>query len=161
MRRLSALALILICSACDAAGDSAVVVAMLPSAPGLKEGATVTYRGIEVGKVERIRFADTAVQVEFRLTRSDVPLRTRDQVHIASLGLLGDKAMDILPGPVTAPLLQPSDTLAAAPADSLNAVRAAVGDEIVSSFLRSMQGARNTFDSANRRFDLGADSSTP
>jgi ABC-type transporter Mla subunit MlaD len=155
MRFASLLGTILLgLAACARADEALTVLAVLPNAPGLNEGASVTYRGVEVGTVEHISFSDTAVQIQLHLTRSDVPLRVGDQVRIASLGLLGDKIVDIVPGPVSARALTHTDTLGAAPADSLAAARADLAEEIVNSFLKRMNDAPNRLDS----FRLGSDS---
>lgn len=155
MRSASLLGTILLAlAACARSDDALKVVAVLPNAAGLKEGASVTYRGVEVGTVENISFSDTAVQIKLHFTRSDVPLRVGDQVRIATLGLLGDKIVDIVPGPVSARALSHADTLGAAPADSLAAARGDVAEEIVDLFLERLNSAPKQLDS----FRLGSDS---
>ncbi len=146
--------ILLALAACARSDDALTVLAVLPNAAGLKEGASVTYRGVEVGTVENISFSDTAVQIQLRFTRSDVPLRAGDQVRIASLGLLGDKIVDIVPGPVSARALNHADTLGASPADSLAAARGDIAQEIVDLFLERLNSAPNRLDS----FRLGSDS---
>lgn len=49
------------------------VTMQLPSAGGLYEGANVTYRGTEVGRVRAVRLTDDGVQAELSL-RSDVQI---------------------------------------------------------------------------------------
>jgi phospholipid/cholesterol/gamma-HCH transport system substrate-binding protein len=76
----------------------------LSHAEGLREGARVTYRGVEVGTVKRLTFESTGIGAELHLHR-EVPIRMADSVALRTMGLLGDRVLDIAPGPSTAPLL--------------------------------------------------------
>ena len=73
------------------------------SANGLTEGSPVQYAGVEVGKVQTIRFTnlpDTPVphvEVLVRLPQS-VKVRTDDVAAISTFGLLGEKYLAISPG---------------------------------------------------------------
>ena len=104
---------------------------LLAHGGGLREGATVTYRGIEVGSVTRLAFDTNGIAVDLALHRR-VPLRTDDTATLRTLGLLGDRTIDIVPGPSSSPLLPDSGRLAARPArpeippeELLKALRAA------------------------------------
>jgi ABC-type transporter Mla subunit MlaD len=132
---------------------------VLPDAPGLKEGAGVTYRGIQIGSVDGISFSDTSVIVAFHVTRRDAPIGIRDQVRLASLGLLGDKILDIRAGPPSAPRVAAGDTLSAAPLDSLVAVRAAAADTLMASVLQQLGVSSGARDSIRSRRDVPKDSS--
>lgn len=87
---------------------------LLVHGAGLREGATVTYRGIEVGAVTRLTFDSNGIAVDLAFHRP-VPLRTHDTITLHTLGLIGDRAIDIVPGPSASPLLPDSGFLAARP----------------------------------------------
>jgi len=91
------------------------VLAVFPSASGLREGAPVTYLGADVGTVggiERARGSTAgAAVVHLRIRRRDLVLRTGDEPRLRTMGLLGDAAIDIRPGPLDAPRLERGDTL--------------------------------------------------
>ena len=82
---------------------------VLTHAEGLREGSAVTYRGVVVGIVSQMAFDTNGIAVDLAFRR-EVPLRTGDSADVRTLGLLGDKAIDIVPGPSSAALL-PSDRL--------------------------------------------------
>jgi ABC-type transporter Mla subunit MlaD len=79
--------------------------AFVSMAPGVRVGSTVLFRGIEVGRVSSITFADSGVRLGLELSRGDVPIRSADTIRFATIGLLGDKVVDVRQGPLTAPLL--------------------------------------------------------
>ena len=87
---------------------------VLAHGDGLREGARATYRGIEVGSVTRLAFDTNGIAVDLAFHR-EVPLRTGDTVTLRTLGLLGEKVIDIVPGPSSAPLLADSGFLLARP----------------------------------------------
>ena len=79
--------------------------AVVSMAPGVRVGSAVLFRGIEVGRVSSITFADSGVLLGLELSRADVPLRSADTIRFATVGVLGEKVVDVRPGPLTAPLL--------------------------------------------------------
>jgi hypothetical protein len=91
----------------------------------------VRYRGIEVGQVNAVRIVDTGVQLDLDIKRADAPLRTADQIRLASNGLFGDNEVEIVPGSVKAPKLTPDGWLTGFPPDTLAAIREAVAAEYV------------------------------
>jgi L-aminopeptidase/D-esterase-like protein len=97
--------------------------------------------------------------VAFHVTRPDAPLGIHDQVRVASLGLLGDKILDISAGPASAPRVAAGDTLSAAPLDSLAAVRAAAADTLMASVLQQLGVSSGARDSIRSRRDVLKDSS--
>jgi hypothetical protein len=123
-------ALICLISACHDRSER-VVHAVLPAARGLKQGALVRYRGIEVGQVNAVRIVDSGVQVALVIERADAPLRTADQVRVATGGSFGDNEVEIVPGSVKTPKLAPNGWLAAYPIDTLASIREAVAAEYV------------------------------
>ena|SRR5688572_27413516 len=102
---------------------------LLAHADGLREGAAVTYRGVEVGAVERLAFDSNGIAAELSFHR-EVPIRAGDSIALRTAGLLGDRVLDIVPGPSGAPLLPDSGFLPAraprpemSPAEWLNTLR--------------------------------------
>jgi len=108
-----------------------VVHAILPAARGLSEGALVRYRGIVVGSVKTVRIVDSGVRLDLGIERADAPLRTGDQVRITSVGMFGDREVDIVPGPLNTPRLATEGSLRAYPPDTLAAIREALVGAVV------------------------------
>ena len=77
---------------------------------GLKEKSDVRMAGVLVGKVAKIRLIGGKALVDIELTR-DVELRNGASGSIQSLGMLGDKYIELIPGPVGAPALAAGTTL--------------------------------------------------
>ncbi|MCI0420166.1 MAG: MCE family protein [Acidobacteria bacterium] len=73
-----------------------------PSAKGVKPGAAVFLLGVEVGKVDGISFDDSHVVFDLKITQKVKMFRAKDKIQIINQGLLGDKAIQITPGPTTA-----------------------------------------------------------
>ena len=130
------------------------IYADLPEAPGVREGAVVRYRGVQIGEVRRVTFADSVVHITIRLTRSDVPLRTRDGVRLAAEGVFGDRTLDVVPGPTSAPALHRGETLHAAPPDTVADLRRELLEAAAAAAMREVGAAwrRDTtrHDSAGR-----------
>jgi phospholipid/cholesterol/gamma-HCH transport system substrate-binding protein len=94
------------------------LVTFLPNANGLRVGGTVGLAGQPVGTVKEIEFLD----VDADTTRNlrvivEIDERLRDQVRedsrarLRTMGLLGDKMIDISPGTPRFAALAPNDTL--------------------------------------------------
>ena len=82
-----------------------VIYGELRTAPGLREGATVSFRGIAVGRVTRVAFGSNAVRLTIALQRADVPIRSGDEVAVRQSGLLGDMRVEIIPAASPGPPL--------------------------------------------------------
>jgi ABC-type transporter Mla subunit MlaD len=87
------------------------VLVVFPSASGLREGAPVTYLGADVGTVGHVERSAGQAVVRLRIRRRDVVLRKGDEPRLRTMGLLGDAAIDIRPGPLEAARLERGDTL--------------------------------------------------
>lgn len=92
------------------------------SAGGLLVGAPVKYAGVEVGEVLAIRFLHRSAEgrhaeVVIRLPQ-DLVVRSDDEAWIGMLGLLGEKYVEILPGPGRGRVLQPGEVMIGAGAIS-------------------------------------------
>jgi phospholipid/cholesterol/gamma-HCH transport system substrate-binding protein len=101
-------------------GNRYQLFTLLPSASGLRPGGGVSVAGQPAGVIRRIEF----LPVDDDTTRNilvvlEIDERMRDQVrhdsraYIRTLGLLGDKALDITPGTPASPVLDAGDTLQA------------------------------------------------
>jgi phospholipid/cholesterol/gamma-HCH transport system substrate-binding protein len=77
---------------------------------GLKEKADVRIAGVLVGKVAKIRLVGGKAIVDVELNK-DISLRDGATGTIQSLGMLGDKYIELVPGPVGAPPLAEGTTL--------------------------------------------------
>lgn len=88
-----------------------VVIAVLPRADGVRVGAPITYGGLNIGNVERLRIDQGRVIAELRIRRKDGKIRQDDTLRIRSVGLFGDVSLDFTPGDTAAPFLEPADTL--------------------------------------------------
>jgi phospholipid/cholesterol/gamma-HCH transport system substrate-binding protein len=88
-------------------GDRLEVTARFPSVAGLDRKAAVRIAGVRVGKVEAVTLDGNEAIIELSLD-PQVKLHEGAWAQITSLGMLGDKYIEILPGDPTAPLL-PSD----------------------------------------------------
>jgi len=94
------------------------LVVYMSSANGLREGGSVTLAGQLVGTVKKIEFlpVDYDTTRNLRVTAS-VDRRLREQIRgnsearLRTMGLLGDKVLDISPGTPRFPVLEPGDTL--------------------------------------------------
>ena len=105
------------------------LVVLLPSAYGLRVGGTVTVAGQLAGTVASIDFlppdADTTrnlrviVEVDQALQQQ---VREDSRARLRTLGLLGDKIVDISPGTPRYAVLPPNDTLQVEPALDYEAV---------------------------------------
>jgi len=85
-------------------GDRLMVTARFPSVAGLDRKAAVRIAGVRVGKVEEISLRGSEAVVTLSLD-SDVRLHQGATAQITSLGMLGDKYIEIVPGDLNLPLL--------------------------------------------------------
>ena len=128
------------------------LVVFLPSANGLRVGGSVTLAGQLVGTVKEIEFLpvdfDTTrnLRVIARIDRSlREQIRRDSEARLRTMGLLGDKVLDISPGTPRFAVLDQGDTLRVATALDYEAVIAkaagAVDDVVALSHdLRAITG---------------------
>jgi phospholipid/cholesterol/gamma-HCH transport system substrate-binding protein len=128
------------------------LVALLPNASGLREGGSVMVAGQLSGIVESIEFlpADGDTTQNLKVTmkvdeRIREQIRSNSRVKVRTMGLLGDKTLDISPGTVPNAILEPGDTLDVEPSLDYEQVLAqaagAVGDMVqLTADLRSITG---------------------
>jgi phospholipid/cholesterol/gamma-HCH transport system substrate-binding protein len=111
--------------------DRYTLVAFLPDAPGLRIGGSVMIAGQTAGSIKDITFmpvdGDTTrnLRVVMSIDRSlREQVRGDSKVKLRTLGLLGDKVLDIKPGTPRFAILSENDTLAVEPSLDLDAVLA-------------------------------------
>ena len=78
------------------AATARTITAVVSEAPQLREGALVTYLGVTVGTVRHMDLSSGRVGLTLAIERPDVVLRQGDSVRVRTLGLLGDKVVDIV-----------------------------------------------------------------
>ena len=107
------------------------LIVYLPNANGLRQGGSVTLAGQLVGTVKEIEFLpvdrDTSrnLRVVARIDRSlREQIRRDSEARLRTMGLLGDKVLDISPGTPDFPVLEQGDTIRVATALDYEAVLA-------------------------------------
>src|SRR5438270_1280980 len=117
------------------------LVAFLKEANGLREGGTVTLAGQLAGTVKAIEFlpvdADTTRNLKITIgvdQNLQQQIRSDSKAQIRTLGLLGDKVLDITPGTPRYSVLKSGDTITVLPAldyeQVLTQAAGAVGDVV-------------------------------
>jgi phospholipid/cholesterol/gamma-HCH transport system substrate-binding protein len=90
-------------------GGQYTVYSYLKDVNGLKAGAPIHLSGVEVGAVREVEFAEPGAPAPVKVTlglRTDVQDRITDRslVTVGSLGVLGEKLLDVEPGPGGTPI---------------------------------------------------------
>src|SRR3989338_2326522 len=114
------------------------------SANGITDGAPVQYAGVEVGKVERLSILypknQTAPQVQLGVVLpASVSVRAYDEASISTFGLLGEKYLEISPGPGQGPMLEPDGMLIGKPPVSTERIMER-SNEVLSEFKQTLEG---------------------
>jgi len=127
-------------------GQRLVVTARFPSAAGLDKKAPVRIAGVRIGKVEEVQL-DGAQAVLVLSLDPGVQLHEGASAQIASMGMLGDRYVEILPGDLGAPPLPPGGELAGSTPptfDDVMRVATAIGDDVkqVTEALRQSVGGQ-------------------
>ena len=130
--------LVALCLAMGCSERGRIIHAELPAAPDVKVGAPVRFHGVDIGEVRALTPERHALRAELLITRADAPVRARDRVAVRPIGIFGDVAVDIVPGPDSAGEVGPETVLLAAPADSVAAVRQAVLQAVVKEALEQL-----------------------
>jgi ABC-type transporter Mla subunit MlaD len=94
------------------------IVAVLPNAPGVVPGTPVWIAGERVGRVRRIEFRPARIPPEERVALTlEIPERLRAHlgpgttVRLTSARMIGERVVDIVPGPAGGAPLAGGDTL--------------------------------------------------
>ena len=91
-------------------GDRLTVRAEFPSVSGIDRKADVRIAGVRVGKVQDVQLVKGQAMLTLALDPS-VELHQGASVRVSSLGMLGDKFVEVVPGDPNAPLLSPGTVL--------------------------------------------------
>lgn len=120
---------------------------LFDSANGITEGSPVQYAGVEVGKVEGVGLLhpvqreDPGVEVIVRLPKS-VAVRSDDQAAISTFGLLGEKYIEITPGPgLGAPLDADARMVGKPPVSTELVIERS--NEVLTQLRQTLQGINN------------------
>ncbi|MFI5166591.1 MAG: MlaD family protein [Thermoanaerobaculales bacterium] len=108
-------------------GDRTRVHATFPSVAGLDEKSAVRVAGVRVGIVESVKLEGDHALVTLALDRG-VALHQGAHAEIASLGMLGDKYVELYPGDLSAPSLAADAVLPGASSVAFDQVLKTVGD---------------------------------
>ncbi|MEZ0357836.1 MCE family protein [Mycobacterium sp. SA01] len=86
------------------------VTMQLPETGGLYSTGNVTYRGVEVGRVQSVRLSDSGVDAVLSLKSGiDIPSDLRAEVH--SQSAIGEQYVDLIPRDGTARALRDGDVI--------------------------------------------------
>lgn len=108
-------------------GERLTVTARFPSVAGLDRKAAVRIAGVRIGKVEEIRLEGAEAVLTLSL-EPQVRLHEGAVALVTSLGMLGDKYIEILPGDLGAPLLPPGAEIAGGMTPSFDDVMQVAAD---------------------------------
>ncbi|MBI2104307.1 MAG: MCE family protein [Candidatus Omnitrophica bacterium] len=117
---------------------------LFDTAIGISDGAPVQYAGVEVGKVERVGILypedQAAPQVQL-LVKLPVRVKVRadDEASISTFGLLGEKYLEINPGPGEGPWLESGGQLYGKPPVSTERIMER-SNEVLTEFKQTLQG---------------------
>ena len=117
---------------------------LFDSANGITDGSPVQYAGVEVGKVQAVQLrhpthqADAKVQLVVVLP-STVTVRTDDIASISTFGLLGEKYLELTPGPGAGTVLGPDGELLGKPPVSTEHVIER-SNEVLTELKQTLQG---------------------
>src|SRR5947199_5569503 len=101
--------------------------AVFQSVAGLDDKASVRIAGVRVGHVDGLGLQGTRARVDIRMERP-VPLTVGTTARIANLGLLGEKYVELVPGPANAPPLPDHAVLIGSTPPSLDDAMAKIND---------------------------------
>ncbi|HET6364236.1 MAG TPA: MlaD family protein [Nitrospirota bacterium] len=95
----------------------ATVYAEFSDVKGLRSGAPVWFSGVQIGSVKSLRFEKgEKITAALGIDKSALSYLKKDSVSsILTMGLLGDKYVEMSPGSREAPSLQPGDTISGSP----------------------------------------------
>ncbi len=117
---------------------------LFETANGITDGSPVQYAGVEIGKIERVDIVypegepAPKVALSVRLP-SRVVVRADDQVTISTFGLLGEKYLEIRPGPGHGEVLKPEGQIWGQPPVSTERIMER-SNEVLSEFKQTLEG---------------------
>ncbi|MEM9555543.1 MAG: MlaD family protein [Acidobacteriota bacterium] len=90
--------------------DGQMVDVVFDSVAGLNEKAPVRVAGVKVGEVEELTLEGRQARARLRL-ENPIDLGVGARATISNAGILGDKFVELIPGPASAPPLPPNTVL--------------------------------------------------
>jgi len=117
---------------------------LFDSANGISEGSPVQYAGVELGKVEAVQIVYLSdrpvpkVELTVRLPKR-VQIHSDDQAAISTFGLLGEKYLQVIPGPGQGTRLKSDDVLIGKPPVSTERIIER-SNEVLTEFKRTLEG---------------------
>jgi phospholipid/cholesterol/gamma-HCH transport system substrate-binding protein len=117
---------------------------LFDSANGITDGSPVQYAGVEVGKVQSVQIVypkDTRTPMVQLLVQlpSSVNVRADDEASISTFGLLGEKYLEINPGPGQGAVVEPDGQLLGKPPVSTERIIER-SNEVLTEFKQTLQG---------------------
>lgn len=101
----------------------APLVARVSDVGGLRTGAPVWLLGVEVGRVTEIDLVKNGTCVNMAILRKQLRFINEDATAtVRTMGLLGDKYVEINPGTIARSEIDPGDTIPGQPAPGLESV---------------------------------------
>ncbi len=92
--------------------SQATIHATFRDVKGLRAGAPVWFAGVQIGSVKSIGFAGDKITATLTVDRSALAYLKKDsEASILTLGLLGDKYVEVSPGSTTSEGLKPGDVI--------------------------------------------------
>jgi phospholipid/cholesterol/gamma-HCH transport system substrate-binding protein len=121
-------------------------MAYFDNVQGLVTGSPVWIAGVEVGNIYSIEFVNydstDQIQVRFRILKSVQNMITTDaKAMIGTIGLIGDKYIEIIPGTLTNPILQEES--------AINSTRPADISQAFAAGEQAMESTRELADNLN------------
>ena len=101
--------------------------AVFDSVAGLDDKASVRVAGVRVGEVDGVGLQGNRARITLRLDKP-LPLTVGTTARIANLGLLGEKYVELVPGPPNAPPLPPGTVLVGTTPPSIDDAMAKLSD---------------------------------
>jgi phospholipid/cholesterol/gamma-HCH transport system substrate-binding protein len=101
--------------------------AIFDSVAGLDDKSSVRIAGVRVGQVDGVGLQGTKARLHLVLDKPQ-PLTVGTTAKIATLGLLGEKYVELIPGPPNAPRLPPGTVLKGITPPSLDDAMAKIND---------------------------------
>lgn len=86
--------------------------AKIPNIQGLRSGAPVWLYGAEIGKVDKLKITDDGIIISISLEKKYSRLIHKDATAaVMTMGILGDKFIEIKPGTLQTDLITKNDTI--------------------------------------------------
>lgn len=90
-----------------------IVKVELPDTGGLYSQSQVTYRGVAVGRVDKIGLTPDGVEAELRISKSAPRIPTELQAVVSDLSAIGEQYLDLRPTSVDGPYLHAGSVIPA------------------------------------------------